>query len=54
MYNIETLNSSANLPLQNSFIKFDVAKDGSLKRAFKQAGHGKVRLNVLSYVPMYN
>ena len=42
-FKIETLNSGGNPPLQNLFIKFDVAvasfkssaKDGSLKRASK-------------------
>ena len=37
-FNIETLNSGANLPLKTLIIKFDIGRGG---------------LNVLSYVPMY-
>ena len=57
-FNIETLNSGANPPLQTSFIKFDAAI-ATFKNLLKMAvlknkdGHGKGRLKVLSYVPMY-
>ena len=59
-FNIENLDSDANLPLLTSFIKFDVAiatfkilLEISLKRVSKWDGHGKGRWKVLGNVPTY-
>ena len=59
-FNIETLNSGANPPLQNLFIKFDVGI-ATLENLLKMAvlhkhlnkTYGKGRLKVLSYMQMY-
>ena len=58
-FNIETLKSGANPPLQTSSIKFDVAiatlndllKMAELKERLNKTDMEKVRLKVLSYVP---
>ena len=60
-FNTETLNSGANLPLQTSFIKFDVAiatfknlpKMALLREHLNKTDMEKVRLKVLSYAPVH-
>ena len=50
-FNIETLNSSVNPPLDTSFIKSDVVI-ATFKNLLKMEVFGIGRLKVLSYVPM--